>query len=327
MDNRYDIVALGELLIDFTPGGLSQQQMPLYECNPGGAPANVLAAAAKQGSRCAFIGKVGSDQFGRLLSNTLTENHIDTTGLCFDPVVRTTLAFVSLDETGNRSFSFFRSPGADIMLRADEVPTSLLTHSSIFHFGSLSLTDEPARSATVHAISVAKKAGALISYDPNLRPPLWPSLAVAKEQILAQLCHADVVKISEEEFEFLTGAKDYEAHAAAFAAQYDIACLLITLGPGGVFCQCPTFTLRRPTYDVKVVDTTGAGDAFFGTFLGRLSKYPNPLAALTRASLNDLLDCANAAGALASSKKGGIPALATAQEIEQCRKTTALLPH
>lgn len=319
MENKkYDVVALGELLIDFAPYGKSPAGENLFESNPGGAPANVLVSVARQGGSSALIGKVGDDMFGEKLRGALQDNGVDVTGLCVDANARTTLAFVSLDETGNRSFSFFRNPGADYLLRAEEVETALIAHTRIFHFGSLSLTHEPARGATFFALQQAKDSGALISYDPNLRPALWNTLEEAKTQITSCLGYADILKLSEEEFEFITGETDLERHAPAFAAQHGIACLFITLGPDGAFYCGAGGCGRLPAYDVKVVDTTGSGDAFMGAVLWQLGRGENPLSALTADELAHITRYANASGSLAARMKGGIPSIPTAEEIARC---------
>lgn len=323
---RFDIVALGELLIDFAPGGISPAGAALYECNPGGAPANVLTAAARQGGRTAFIGKVGEDTFGRLLESTLMDCGICTDGLLFDKNVRTTLAFVSLDKTGNRSFSFFRNPGADYMLAREDINPDLIKASRIFHFGSLSLTDEPARSATKFALDIAKENGLLISYDPNLRPPLWKSLDFAREQIVSCLGYADILKISDEEFTFLTGEKDYESNAAAFAERYGITCMFITLGPKGAFYCYKGICGSMPTYDVRVVDTTGSGDAFIGTALGQIAALPaDGFYKMDEAELREIVAYSNAGGAMTSRMKGAIPAIPTTEQILECIRTIPLL--
>lgn len=321
----YDVVSLGELLIDFAPHDVSEAGSPLFECNPGGAPANVLTAITRQGQTAAFIGKVGSDLFGSLLRDTLKKNSICSDGLVFDPDVRTTLAFVSLDETGDRSFSFFRNPGADIMLKQSEIRTDLLKDARIFHFGSLSLTHEPARSATRFAVEYAKRHGSVISYDPNLRPPLWPSLDHAKERILEFLPYADIVKLSDEEFGFLTGSGDYQANAAAFAEQYGISCLFVTLGAQGAFCHVNGHQLLCPTYNVKVVDTTGSGDAFIGAALVKLLPYIHDFSLITAEAMRQIMMYANASGSMTATKKGGIPAIPNRTTIEACMNEAALL--
>lgn len=325
MQKNYDVTALGELLIDFTPAGRAETGSAIYECNPGGAPANVLTAVSRLGGHCGFMGKVGEDSFGHLLHNTLVREGIDTAGLLFDGETRTTLAFVTLDGSGNRAFSFFRNPGADIMLKAEEVCTEMLTNTRIFHFGSLSCTHEPARSATRFAAETAKAAGARISYDPNLRLPLWKNPETAKKTILEFMPYADIVKMSEEEFTFLTGEADYTTHAAHFAAQYGIALLLVTLGPGGAYYYHNGKSGRFPTYDVPVADTTGSGDAFTGAVLRQLCQLDTPLEALTEQALEKMIRFANAAGSITATAKGGIPAIPNTAQVQNCMKQYPLL--
>ena len=315
----YDVTALGELLIDFAPAGTSEYGNGIYEANPGGAPANVLTSLSRQGKRTAFIGKVGSDAFGDILRKTLDVNGIDTRCLYTDSNARTTLAFVSLTHEGDRSFSFFRNPGADIMLKPEEIDEEVIQNSEILHFGSLSLTNEPARSATLRALELAKEHGVAISYDPNLRPPLWDSLDEAKRQILSCLPYADILKISEEEFQFLLGHMDYEEGSHALCMEYGITHLFVTLGAQGSFYRCGDVTVRMPAADVQVVDTTGSGDAFMGAALCRLGeREQGQFSALTEEEMQGILAYANASGSLTATKKGGIPAIPTRDEINAC---------
>jgi fructokinase len=230
--SMFDVVALGELLIDFTPAGLSPAGMRLFEQNPGGAPANVVVALANMGVKCAFVGKVGADMHGDFLRAVLSERGIDTSGLIRDSGVFTTLSFVSLSEKGERSFSFARRPGADTCLKPEELRPDILGQCKIFHFGSLSLTDEPSRSATLAALNMAKKAGAIIAYDPNYRAPLWPSVDAAIAQMRSVLPLVDCVKISDEEISLITGEENYEKAADALLAQ-GAGCAVITLGKNG----------------------------------------------------------------------------------------------
>lgn len=225
----FDITALGELLIDFTPAGVSPAGNKLFEMNPGGAPANMLAAASRLGASTAFLGMVGKDQFGQFLEKTLKDNRIDTQGLKFTQSINTTLAFVHLDEQGDRSFSFYRIPGADMMLSEEDLEVEVLKLSGIFHFGSISMTGEPSRSATLKALEISKNSGAIISYDPNLRPLLWKSLAEAKERILNGLNFADILKISGEELEFITGEKDIVRRTKELN-KYGVKLIIVTLG-------------------------------------------------------------------------------------------------
>lgn len=310
-----DLAAIGELLIDFTPSGKSDQGNPLFGCNPGGAPANVLAAITRLGGTGAFIGKVGSDTFGSFLSDTLKNNGIDDKGLMFDPKVNTTLAFVHLSETGDRSFSFYRDPGADMMLSFEDVDKDIIKNARAFHFGSVSMTHEPSRTATLESASCARAMGKTVSYDPNLRPALWNSLDEAKEVILKGMEFADILKISEEELTFLTGETDLEKGADHLADLYSGRILLVTLGSEGCFFGMDGRYDRLSTYDVKTIDTTGAGDAFLGGFLFKIKPYFGRLQELTFEELHDAVDFANAVGSLATTRKGAIPAMPRLEEV------------
>lgn len=302
-----DVVALGELLIDFTPYGESESGMQLFEQNPGGAPANVLCTLAKLGMKTAFIGKVGNDMHGQMLQDVLQDSGVDTTGLLMDADVFTTLAFVQLSSKGERSFSFARKPGADMRLRADELNVNLLRSCKILHFGSLSLTDEPARSATWNAISIAKEAGALISYDPNYRAPLWHDIAEAVAQMRSVLPLVDIIKISDEETDLLTG-KENPVDAAQVLLKQGCRCVVVSMGKQGAYLATDRFQMNIPTYaDAPVVDTTGAGDSFWGGFLFGLLEHN-----LTFSDFKKLRYCAqigNAVATLCIGKRGAIPAL------------------
>ncbi|MCU6712612.1 carbohydrate kinase [Paenibacillus sp. J5C_2022] len=232
-----DVVALGELLIDFTPHGVSDQGQPLFERNPGGAPANVLAALAKLGRKTAFIGAVGNDDFGRYLAETLENSGINTSGMVYTDEARTTLAFVQLDRTGDRSFTFYRKPGADQLLKSEDVHAALVQEAKVFHFGSITLTDEPSRTATLKSAAIARRHGALISYDPNLRLSLWRDAEHARTAIMEGLQLADVVKLSEEELHFLTGTSELEKGSSLLMEQYGIALLFVTMGADGSYCR------------------------------------------------------------------------------------------
>lgn len=306
----FDIVALGELLIDFTYHGRSENGMRLFEQNPGGAPANVLCAASNLGLSTAFIGKVGQDMHGDYLRKMLEEKGVDTSGLISAKDAFTTLAFVELSETGERKFSFARKPGADTCLFAREVKRELAEGCRVFHFGSLSLTDEPSRSATIEAVKIAKKAGAILSYDPNYRAPLWKSEEEAAKTMRSVLPFADIVKISDEEIELITGESSLKA-AAANLLQKGISCAVITLGSNGAYAAVKNASALVPVPDVPVVDTTGAGDAFWGGFLYQavMSKLrPNEFG---EAQLRDFTEFANAVASLCVQKRGGIPAMPT----------------
>jgi sugar/nucleoside kinase (ribokinase family) len=323
----FDVTAVGELLIDFTPAGLSVHSHPLYEQNPGGAPANVLACLSRLGHKTAFIGKVGDDIFGKSLAGVLSDAGIDCRALTTTDQCHTTLAFVHLNEQGDRSFSFYRNPGADIMLTPADIPSDLIDQTRIFHFGSVSMTADPARSATLAAVYKAVSAGCLISYDPNLRLMLWPTAEEARTTILAAMPSVDMLKISEEELLFLTGETDLAAGAAWFFARYGISLVLITLGPRGAFAATRHAAAVHPAYAVHTIDTTGAGDAFTGAFLDRLLRGGGALADLSEDDLKHYLAFANAAGSLATTKTGAIPAMPALDEIEDCLKDRPPLWH
>jgi fructokinase len=312
---EFDVVALGELLIDFTPAGRSASGGALFEQNPGGAPANVLAALTRLGGRGAFIGKVGADQFGRFLKCVLEGQGVHTQGLRFTSGAGTTLAFVHLDAQGNRSFSFCRKPGADILLEAADVDLALLDHCRVFHFGSLSLTDEPSRTATMHAVRHARKLGKIISYDPNWRPPLWKDDAAAKEGMTAGLAFADILKIADAELEMLSGEKDI-GRAARSLLDRGIKIVLATLGPEGCYFQSRTGAGHVPAFPVKAVDTTGCGDAFLGGFLHRLCLSRQAPEEISAAELTDMIRFSNAVGALCATRKGAIPAMPSPAEVQ-----------
>lgn len=321
----FDITAVGELLIDFTPAGSNAAGNALFAQNPGGAPANVLAAAGRLGSKTAFIGKVGNDGFGKFLKSTLDQNGISTDNLVMTDEVHTTLAFVQLDEKGDRSFAFYRKPGADIMLTADEVHPELLKNTKFLHFGSVSLTEEPSRSATLYAVKTAKEAGAIISYDPNYRAPLWSSETEAKQQMHAALPLADLVKLSEEEMVMLTGEHDLLAGARRIQ-ELGVTLVLVTLGSKGAFYLLGDSFGTLPTYDVKTIDTNGAGDTFFGAVLYRLKgKSLQEIKELTVPELTEIISFANAAGSMTTMKSGAIPAMPTLEEVALCQKTVPLL--
>lgn len=306
-----DITALGELLIDFTQAGER-----LFEQNPGGAPANVLTAARRLGLSAAFIGKVGRDMHGEFLRDTLDSAGIDTRGLVMSDEAFTTLAFVALGENGERSFSFARKPGADTLLRTDELPLELIGTSRIFHVGSLSLCAEPARSATLAALEYARKAGCLISYDPNYRPALWESAEAAREQMRSVLEYAQLVKISDEEAELLTGFIEPEQAAAALVngGAYLAA---VTLGADGVYIAARDGGRRVPGYRVEAVDTTGAGDAFWGAFLYSLLSSGEAPQTIGIKSAVKYAGFANAAAALCVTRRGAIPAMPGLEDVEK----------
>ena len=321
----FDVVALGEALIDFTPAGKSEKGLPLYEANPGGAPANVLAAVKKLGGRSAFIGKVGDDAHGKFLADNMKKYGVDLAGMRIDREIPTTLAFVALDEKGDRSFSFYRKPGADLMLRPEELDECLLCDCRIFHFGSVSMTADPARSATLAAAEAAKKAGAIVSFDPNYRPLLWDSPDDAIEQMKRGAALSDVVKFADTELEMLTGSNDISSGAAGFI-ENGATLVLVSMGAGGSYIRNARAEVRLATYDVDTVDTTGAGDAFLGAVLSRISGMTlDGIASLDEAELRDVLDFANACGSLTTTKTGAAPAIPSREEIEECRRTVKLI--
>lgn len=312
----FDIVALGELLIDFTYHGRSENGTRLFEQNPGGAPSNMLCAASNLGLSTAFIGKVGKDMHGDYLRRVLEEKGVDTSGLISAQDVFTTLAFVELSETGERNFSFARKPGADTCLLAEEVNHELVESCKIFHFGSLSLTDEPSRSATIEAVKLAKKAGAIISYDPNYRAPLWKSEEEAAEQMRSVLHFADIVKISDEEAELITGSTSPEI-IAGYLFRQGVSCAVVTLGSNGAYTAMEGKAALVPVTVVPVVDTTGAGDAFWGGFLYKLAKSGLRPGALNEAQLRNFTEFANAVASLCVQKRGGIPAMPTLSMVRE----------
>ena len=317
MEKQYDIVALGELLIDFTEHGTSEQGNPLWEANPGGAPCNVLAMLNKLDRRTAFIGKVGNDVYGRQLIETVTSAGIDASALLVDPEVHTTLAVVHTFENGDRDFSFYRNPGADMMLTANDLPISMLQNCRIFHFGTLSMTHEGVREATIQAVQYAKACGALISFDPNLRPPLWSSLADARTQIGWGLKHSDIVKIADNELEFLTGETDFDKGAAILRGWFpNIRMLNVTAGPDGSYCYYENTHVYVPAFLLGgTIETTGAGDTFCACVLHDVLN--NGLDDRTEASLTEMLRFANAAAYLVTTKKGAIRSMPAPSDIDR----------
>ena len=301
-----DVTALGELLIDFTMISADGEGYPTMAAHPGGAPANFLAALAKYGKRTALLGKVGTDKFGRLLKGTLEGAGIETRGLVAADDVFTTLAFVTLDASGDREFSFSRKPGADTCIRFEELDLSLIDEARAFHFGTLSLTDEPARSTTQQADAYAKAHGKLITYDPNLRKPLWKDRDEAKTQMLWGLQHADVVKISDEEVEFLFGLNPQDG-AAHILKEFGVKLVFVTCGPDGCFFKNAQASGQVPGMSgIRVVDTTGAGDIFGGSAVYRLLETGKAPEALEEKELREIVSFACTAAGLSTTKHGGI---------------------
>ncbi len=315
---KYDVVALGELLIDLTQNGYSGQGNPLLEANPGGAPCNVLALLTKLGHSTAFIGKVGRDGFGDQLEKALTETGISTAGLLRDDQVHTTLAVVHTLAGGDRDFSFYRNPGADMCLHTQEINRELIRQARIFHFGTLSMTDEPVRSATYAAIAEAEAHGVLRSFDPNLRPPLWRTLDEAKEQVLYGMAHCDILKISDNEIQWLTQQEDFDAGVRWIRQRFpNIRLLLLSMGKDGSRGYSGDAMAEVKGFSVSAIETTGAGDTFFGGILHHVLAWG--LREYTRQELEEMLTFANAAAALVTTRKGALRVMPSLAEIQALR--------
>ncbi|MDR0324124.1 MAG: carbohydrate kinase [Treponema sp.] len=314
----YDVCALGELLIDFTPSGVNEQGINLFGQNPGGSAANMLAMITKLGGRTAFIGKVGDDEFGRFLEKVLKDAGVDSFGLVKDCDCLTTLAIVHLNESGERSFSFYRREGADLMLIWKEVKKEIIDTSRVFHFSSVGLSGQPCRDTIREAVRYAKLKEKIISYDPNYRSFLWPDEAEAKTEIRKFLGSADILKVSEEEMIFLTGETDLEK-GAYLLAEKGPAIVFVSLGHKGAYFRCADGTGYIPAFNVNTIDTTGAGDAFLGSIHYRLrNKNLQEIRRISRHELADIVEFANAAGSLTTTEKGAIPALPALDKIEKC---------
>ncbi len=316
MNKGFDVIALGELLIDFTENGLSGQGNPLLEANPGGAPCNVLAMLQKLGKRTAFVGKVGKDMFGTQLRRAAEDAGICMDFLREDETVHTTLAFVKTFENGDRDFSFYRDPGADMMLRADELPVEALRQARIFHFGTLSMTHPEVRMATMKAVETAKSSGALVSFDPNLRPPLWTDIEEARKQIAWGLGQCDILKIADNELEFMTGEKDFDRGAAVLKRDYpNIRILNVTAGADGSYSYYGEKRVFVPAFRLGgTIETTGAGDTFCACVLHYVLEYGAE--SLSEKQLTDMLRFANAAAYLVTTKKGAIRSMPERDQIE-----------
>lgn len=312
---KFDVVALGELLIDFTENGVSGQGNPLFEANPGGAPCNVLAMLSKLGDKTAFIGKVGKDFFGEQLKGAIREVGINADNLYMDEEVHTTLALVHTYPDGDRDFSFYRNPGADMMLREDELNEDLLKNAKIFHFGSLSMTDEGVRNATKKAIEIAKKSGAVISFDPNLRPPLWKSLDDAKEQTAYGLSQCDILKISDNEIQWFTGEEDFDAGIRKLKEQYDIPLIMLSMGREGSRAYYKDLRVQVvPFLQENTIETTGAGDTFGACCLHHVLEYG--LENFDEQKLTQMLTFANAAASIVTTRKGALRVMPARAEVE-----------
>lgn len=309
-----DVVALGELLIDFATVSTDADGYPTMAAHPGGAPANFLAALTKYGFHTALLGKVGTDTFGKLLLGTLSQAGIETKGLVATDDVFTTLAFVTFDEQGDREFAFSRKPGADTCIRFEELDLSLIDEAKVFHFGTLSLTDEPARSATQKAVAYAKSKGKLITYDPNLRKPLWKDMETCKEQLLWGLAQADVVKISDEEVEFLFGCTPEEG-ADKLLEEFGVSLAMVTLGPNGAYLKNKNGSTYVKCPKVSPIDTTGAGDIFGGSAVSRLLKLGVAPNALSVEQMYAVGSFASTAASLSTEASGGIPSIPEEEKV------------
>ena len=314
MEKEFDVIAMGELLIDFTMSGQSEQGNNLFEACPGGAPCNVLALLNKMGKKTAFLGKVGKDQFGTLLRATLEDVGINTSSLLTDEQVNTTLAFVHTFPDGDREFSFYRNPGADMMLTAKEVDEEFLAKTRLFHFGTLSMTHEGVREATKKALHVAKDKGLLISFDPNLRPPLWSSLELAKEQMEYGFGFCDILKISDNEIQFVSGMEDYDEGIRYLQEKYQIPLILLTMGKDGSRAYYKGMRVERAGFKCNTIETTGAGDTFCGSSLNYILEHD--FENLTEEQLGEMLTFANAAAAIVTTRKGAIRAMPEKEEVE-----------
>lgn len=313
--SKYDVIALGELLIDFTNNGTSSQGNPIFEANPGGAPCNVLAMLNKLGKKVSFIGKVGNDQFGRQLRATLEEVGINSDNLLIDAKVPTTLAFVHTFPDGDREFSFYRKPGADMMLCEDDIREDMVDSSKIFHFGTLSMTSESSHKATIKAIELAKNSGAIISLDPNLRVPLWDDLEEAKQKMWEAISYCDILKISDNEVQFLTDIEDYDEGIALIKERCNTPLICLTLGKDGSRAYYKNMRIEAKGFEQKnVVDTTGAGDTFCGAVLSYICDYG--LENLTEDKISQMITYANAAASLVTLKKGAIKSMPSREEID-----------
>ena len=313
---KFDVIALGELLIDFIEHGTSSQGNPVFEANPGGAPCNVLAMLNKLGKKTAFIGKVGNDAFGHMLKNVVEDIGTDVTNLFMDNDIHTTLAFVSKLPNGDRDFSFYRNPGADMMLAKNEIDENFIKDAKIFHFGTLSSTHNSVREATRYAVELAKKHNLLISFDPNLREPLWPSLQAAKNEIEYGLSKCDILKISDNELEFMTGTDDYDKAARMLKDKYDISIVFATLGKGGSRAYYKDISLNADAFlQSETIETTGAGDTFTGCILNFILEHG--IDNLNDKIIHEALVFANAAASIITTKKGALKVMPEKREIAE----------
>jgi len=318
------LLSMGELLIDFTPTGTTEDGRLLFARNPGGAPANVAVQALRVGVSAGFLGRVGKDMFGDFLVDTLKGCGVETQGLTQDPDYATSLAFVQLNEHGDRDFSFYRNPGADTRLTSGDAERKLVDACSLLCFGSLPLTAEPSRSAVEDLVKYAKSQGKITAYDPNWRPPLWPSEQEGVARMRSLIPQADIMKVSDEELQLLTEKKGLADGAKALLEQ-GVSVVVVTMGPKGCGVFTPSCTLEKNTYDTKVIDTTGSGDSFFGALLAQIVQSGKKPGELTGEELSSFVDFANAAGATCATKMGAIPALPDTAAIQECQRTVPLL--
>ena len=317
---NYEFTSIGEVLIDFTPAGASETGAALFQRNLGGAPVNVACAIAKLGRRSAFIGMAGNDEFGRFCANTMSDLDVDIKGLVLSVTRNTTLAFVHLSETGDRSFSFYRKNAADVNLDIGDLNLDIIRSTRIFHFGGVSLSDEPSRSATLFAVQEAHKHGSLISFDPNLRMNLWESSAEMKTVTLNALPFADIIKLSEEEVEFIFDTNDCGSAIGHIQKRFGAKLVIVTRGQQGAMTCAAGHLYECPAYNVNTVDTTGAGDCFYAGALHCLLSYQKPVDSLSADEIKHMLTFANASGSLACTKMGAVSALPSVGEIELCIK-------
>lgn len=313
---KYDVTALGELLIDFTENGVSSQNNPIFEANPGGAPCNVLSMLSKLGRKTAFIGKVGKDFFGEQLRRAVMEVGINADNVYMDEEIHTTLALVHTDSDGDRDFSFYRNPGADMALTEEEIPEEMIRDTKIFHFGTLSMTHDGVRAATKKAIRIAKDAGAVLSFDPNLRPPLWKSMKEAHEQVAYGLSQCDILKISDNELQWFTGESDFDTGVEYIRRQYQIPMILLSLGREGSRAYYENLRVDAPPFlQENTVETTGAGDTFCGCCLHHILKYG--LNHFDSQRLMEMLTFANAAASIITTRKGALRVMPSLAEIDR----------
>lgn len=314
MKKKYDVVALGELLIDFTENGFSEQGNPILEVNPGGAPCNVLAMLQKLGHKTAFIGKVGNDQFGRFLKNKIKKCGISADNLVISCSENTTLTFVETKSDGDREFSFYRKPGADMMLTEDDINYDIINKAKVFHFGTLSMTHENCRNATKASVEFAKKKGLIITFDPNYRAPLWNSESLAREQMDYGLSQCDAVKIADNELEFITNEESVEKAVNIIRKKYDIPLICVTLGRNGCIIYYKNIEIRQEAYlQEKTIETTGAGDAFCGCMIDFLLEHG--IESLTQTQIKNFARFANAAASIVTTKKGALMSMPERRQI------------